>query len=135
MQNKPLASANRNWGHAQILNSDGNPYRPNVPPQPPSNTGGGGGASGGDPMIDIAGLKKNVGFLNWVAGIATVAIVALYFILTAQIDNRFDKVDDPLDQIGRDVAAQTATLSEIDRRLGRLEDRNESKPQGSNREE
>lgn len=84
-------------------------------------------------MIDIAGLKKNVGFLNWVASIAPVAIVALYFILTTQIDSRFDKVDIPLNQIGREVSAQTATLDAIDRRLGRVEDTNEPKSETSDR--
>lgn len=86
-------------------------------------------------MSEIAGLKKNVGFLNWVAAIATVAFVTLYFILTAQIDTRFDKVDEPLDEIRSAVAAQTATLTEIDRRLGRLEDRNDAATQGRSQAE
>lgn len=55
-------------------------------------------------MIEIAGLKKNVGFLNWVAGLAALAMVALYFILTAQIDSRFDKVDTKVGEVSRSVS-------------------------------
>lgn len=53
--------------------------------------------------MDIAGLKKNVGFLNWAVGIIFLsglsALVALYFLLASRIDDRYEKTGDKLDQI------------------------------------
>lgn len=83
-------------------------------------------------MIDIAGLKKNVALLNWAAAAVVSALVGLFFITTNQIDARFDKVDEPLDEISAGVAAQTATLNGMDRRLTRLEDSSEPVAKASN---
>ena len=117
MENKPLASANQNWGHAQLLNSDGNPWRPTNSLQPPANTGGGGGASGADPMTDIAGLKKNVGFLNWAVGILFLsglgAILASYLLLAERIDSRYDRVGDKIDNVSTQIADLRVAVTEV----------------------
>ena len=83
--------------------------------------------------MDIAGLQKNVGFLNWVAAAAAVALVALYFILSTQIETRFDKLDVPVREIQASVAGQSATLNAIDARLARSEDKLDAKPETSPR--
>jgi hypothetical protein len=58
-------------------------------------------------MIDIAGLKKNVGFLNWAVGIiflsGLTAIIVSFLTLNDKIDNRFDRADDRGQQIEQKV--------------------------------
>ena len=64
---------------------------------------GGGGGSGSSLVEDMAGLKKNVGFLNWALGIMYVAglsaIISSYFLLDGRIDTRFDKADAKIERL------------------------------------
>ncbi|MEP7222426.1 MAG: hypothetical protein ABI673_07130 [Novosphingobium sp.] len=59
--------------------------------------------------MTIAEIKKNVNFLNWVAGGAAGAIIALYFTLSSQISG-----------VSRDVTDKSAHLSDqiADLRVG-----------------
>lgn len=112
-----------------VVGPDGSEYYKgggtNQPPPPGSDQGGGHGG-GGNPMTDIEGLKKNVGFLNWAIGVMFVAgiagFVGLYFLLSADIDG-----------LRRDVGAfQTESARQFERVLVRLPN---DQPQGGQREE
>lgn len=86
---------------------------------------GNSGGTGGEPMIDIAGLKQNVGFLNW-------AVATIFALGLAAIIGSYLLLNGELGQLDRTVAGQTATLSGMEKTLGRIEDRiNGDQPQGS----
>ena len=71
-------------------------------------------------MEDIAGLKKNVGFLNWIAAAGVGAIVALYFVLSGQIDSRFNKADEKISDLRVAIASQAGDVKLI---LDKVDDR------------
>ena len=83
-------------------------------------------------MIDIAGLKKNVGFLNWATGIIFVsgltAIILSYLLLAGRIDDRYDKIGTKLDHVGDQITDLRVSVSEI----GKSDDKSSS---GSKREQ
>lgn len=122
MASNPNQAANQNWGQPPILNSAGNPMhlasiqnRPANPHQ--DNTVGGGG---GETVMDIAGLKKNVAFLNWVAAAGAAALIALYFILANQIDDgaresrvSLQRVSEQLSDVRVAVASQSADIKAV----------------------
>lgn len=137
MASNPLRAANSNdWPEPVIVDARGNPYVRGTVTNDRSNslgTGKGSGEGGaGGHEVSIAELKKNVGFLNWVAGSATVAIVALYFILSAQIGNSFTGANSRIDHLSEQVtdvrvsvAGQNADIKAI------LEKLNGGKPERS----
>lgn len=91
-----------------------------------------GGNGGGDVVIDVAGLKKNVSFLNWVAAAGVVALISLYFILSGQVDARFDKADERVQKLSEQVsdvrvliAGQSADTKAI---LEKLDAKSQSTP-------
>jgi hypothetical protein len=90
--------------YLRLVDSSGNPMRSGAGAAPPSYGAGGGGQ---DAIIDIAGLKKNVGFLNWAVGIIFLsglsAIIVSFLTLNDKIDNRFDRADDRSRQIEQKV--------------------------------
>jgi hypothetical protein len=107
MANNPLRAANSNDWRPAIVDAQGNPYvgvRSAVS-NDLSNTIGSG--DGNPPImehaVDIAGLKKNVGFLNWAVAITFLsgltALVFIYFNLSGLIDNRYERLDGKLDHI------------------------------------
>lgn len=117
MGSNPLQTANSAWGTATLINASGNPLRPPTPPQPPANTGGPHGPSGGgEPMIEIAGLKKNVGFLNWATGLiflsGLTAIVASYLMLAAKIEDRYDRIGDKIEGVSQQIGDLRVQLTE-----------------------
>lgn len=84
---------------------------------PGNHSGGGTGSSGGGHAVDIAGLQKNVGFLNWAAGIVFViglsAIVGSYLMLANRIDDRYDKIGDKLDRVTEQISNVRVSISEV----------------------
>lgn len=78
-------------------------------------------------------LGARVRMLEIGGGILFAALLAITVLLLERIDSRFDRVDEPLDQLQASIAAQTATLEEIDRRLTGLENRNGDQPSGSDK--
>lgn len=76
-------------------------------------------------MSEIAGLKKNVGFLNWALGTMFVlglgAIGGTYVSLSGQVS-----------EVDKSVAGQSAAIAGVARTVERIEDRiNGSQSQGS----
>ena len=83
-----------------------------------------GGDSGGGHLADIAGLQKNVGFLNWAVGIVFLsglgALIALYLILNSSIaenakDGRegLEHVSDKISDVRVAVAGQSADIKAV----------------------
>lgn len=68
-------------------------------------------------MIDIAGLKKNVGFLNWavgtIFGLGLAAIVISYLMLADRIDDRYDRISDKLDNVSGQIGDLRVTVTEV----------------------
>ena len=68
-------------------------------------------------MIDIAGLKKNVGFLNWALGttflLGLAAIITSYVMLSGQIGDRYDRVGDKLDGIATQISDLRVDITEV----------------------
>lgn len=117
MPSSPLQTANNTWGSATLINASGNPLRPPTPPHPPANTGGPSGPSGGhEPMIEIAGLKKNVGFLNWATGLiflsGLAAILASYLMLAQKIEDRYDRIGDKIEGVSQQIGDMRVQLTE-----------------------
>lgn len=95
------------------------------------NGGDGNGTSGGDEVIRKITVEQNVRGLNWVVGTLMVAFASAFLFFLLRIDDRFDRVDEPMRQVQMTVAGQTevlksqgeairdmnGTLREIDRRL------------------
>lgn len=79
-----------------------------------TNSGDGGG--GGDPMIDIAGLKQNVGFLNW-------AVAAIFSLGLASIVGSYVLLDGEMHDVNEQVAGQVKTLEAIEKSVIRIEDK------------
>ena len=77
-------------------------------------------------MIDIAGLKKNVGFLNWAMGIIFVsgltAIILSYLLLAGRIDDRYDKIGTKLDHVTDQISDLRVSVSSI----GKTDDKSPS---------
>ena len=77
-----------------------------------------GGGGGGDTLVaDVAGLKQNVGFLNWAAGLLFVAGVSGFLILQGQLDAKITPINDKLTEIRVQNAAQAEKLSQVLQRL------------------
>lgn len=70
---------------------------------PPADGGGVEPPSGTNPVNDVTGLKINVRILNGAATLAASAIIGLYFLLSSQIDNRFDKAEDKIGRVSEQV--------------------------------
>lgn len=73
-------------------------------------------------------LELNVKILNGAAAALALALLSLCAFFIIRIDDRFDRVDEPVRQVQMTVAAQTETLKTIDRRLERMEEKRESAP-------
>jgi len=117
-----LERANQNWGgQAAILDENGNPIR-SQSMEPNSNPyGNGGGVPPSDnPMIAIAGLKKNVGFLNWAAGLLLVAGGTGFLILQDKIQDRFDKSDERITAVSEQVTELRINATKQDAKLDRI---------------
>jgi hypothetical protein len=115
-----IERANQNWGmQTPLLDHAGNP----LPPSSSRNQGAanasfgggsggyGGGPTGGsnsgdNPMSEIAGLKKNVGFLNW----AIAFMFAGAFILAWVVDQRAEGRDDKSGQKVEKIADKVEDL-------------------------
>lgn len=107
-------AANEQWGGGGIVHSNGQPMRAPAAPIQAANTGAsGGGPSGGDAMSEIAALKKNVNFLNWVAGAGVAALGTLYLLLSGQINDRYDRTADKLDVISNQISDVRVEVSEV----------------------
>lgn len=78
------------------------------------------GGGGGDMTRRIT-LEQNVKGLNIWAAILTAAFGAAFIFFLLRIDERFDRVDEPLDELQATVAGQAATLSAIEKSLERIE--------------
>lgn len=113
MESNAVQNANKAWGQAQLIDSKGNPLPRSDGQNPPLNKGGGGGFSGGEIVTDIAGLKKNVGFLNWIAAAGVAALIALYLLLSSQIGDRYDRTSDKLDEISSQISDMRVEISEV----------------------
>lgn len=110
-------AANENWA-SPIYDHRGAPMQQAPSPQPPSNLGGAGPPPpGSDAMIDIAGLKKNVGFLNWAAGIiflsGLAAIVASYLMIAGKIEDRYDRIGDKIENVSSQITDLRVQMIEV----------------------
>lgn len=106
---------------AQILGMDGNPFPTNrgaASTQPNPNYGG--GAGGGDEVKRVT-LEQNVKGLNIAVGLLIAAFGAAFLFFLTRIDDRFDRVDEPLRTVQMSIAGQTETLKAIDARMGSIE--------------
>lgn len=113
---------------AQILGMDGNPYRPSQKPeQAQPNPNYSGGAGGGDDMTKRITLEQNVKGLNIAVGLLIAAFGAAFLFFLSRIDDRFDRVDEPLRAVQMSIAGQTEALKAIDTRMAAIE-RNMEKP-------
>jgi len=112
MTSSPTPGANTNWAQSAILyNADGNPIPLQSVYQHPSNVPGISTAPPAPPTppimsadLEIAGIKKNLGFLNWIAAAGVAALIGLYFILSGQIDSRFDKAGSKIEHVSDQVS-------------------------------
>lgn len=121
MANKLARAANSNdLQLPNLLYARANPNVSGVPSNTLSNpmdTGTGSGGEGGGYAVDIATLKEKVsGHRNWLALLTTLFGIAFIFFLD-RLDDRFDKVDQPLRAVQQSVAVQGATVSEINGKL------------------
>ena len=122
--NTPLETANQAWGTAQLVNSSGNPISSqailatDAMPNPGYSGGSGGGT---DAMIDIAGLKKNVGFLNWATGALFVGGLSAFLILDGRISDKILTVARDVTEIKVEQARQAATLVAINGTLEKID--------------
>lgn len=96
-----------------------------------SASSGGSGGGGGSAVTDIARLQERVqGAFTWL-GLLSLAFAGAFIYLLTVIDNRFDRVDDPLRGVEKSLSEQTATLRDIDRRISELEKTDDPEPTGS----
>jgi hypothetical protein len=118
--------------HTGIVAADGSAYY-KVPPdhKTPAASGGDGGGLDATMTTRLDRLEQHRDWLWKVLGLTIAAMGAAFLFLLTQIDSRFDRVDEPLDEIRSAVAAQGAASEEIARRLTRMEDRNEPNTQAS----
>ncbi len=67
-------------------------------------------------MSDIAGLKKNVGFLNWAVGLMFLAglgsILASFLVLDDRINDRFERADDRAGRIEGQIGDLRVTAAQ-----------------------
>lgn len=103
-----------------IYAQDGTEYHRGAPPP---------GGGGGD--VSRVTLEQNVKGLNWVVGLMLAAFAGAFLFFLLRIDDRFDRVDEPMREVQVTVAAQAealrsqsatlsdmnGTLREIDRQL------------------
>lgn len=67
-------------------------------------------------MIEIAGLKKNVGFLNWATGLIFLsglgAILGSYLMLAGKIEDRYDRIGDKIEGVSQQLGDMRVQLTE-----------------------
>ena len=68
-------------------------------------------------MVEIAGLKKNVGFLNWALGATFLGAIAGFLILDDRINSRISPVAADVVLIKIEGARQGVVLDEISKRI------------------
>jgi hypothetical protein len=102
--------------------------------------GGTDGSSGGGPgdgeMRSRVTLEQNVKGLNWVVSILIAAFAGAFLFFLLRIDDRFDRVDEPVRQVQQSLAAQSEALRAINDRIGDLRSEiqpNANQPEGSSR--
>lgn len=115
-------------GHAGFETPDGSRWVKVTPGQePPKAAGGGGGEAKGPNMSTrLDRLEQHRTWIWVVIGLAFTALGASFLFLLSQIDSRFDRVDEPLDELRGVVSGQSATLDAIDKNLVRIETRMEA---------
>ena len=102
---------------------DGTQYYKGPPKQPPTGNEGDGGD--GSMRFTLPDLRWNVAILNSLALLFTATLVGMFLWLVDRIDDKFDDVMKPMQEVQKDVAAQGATLVAIDDKLDRLMDKQE----------
>lgn len=116
-----MSEAGQRWGGSpHLVDTSGQPLRGEYSSPP---TGGG----VGDHLIDIAGLKQNVRFLNWAVGtmflLGLGAIIGSYLLLAQSIEDLGKDLDRSILQLSTESASQGATLSNLEDSLARIEGR------------
>lgn len=75
-----------------------------------------GDGDGSSTVSDIAGLKKNVGFLNWAVGLMFLAglgsILASFLVLDDRINDRFERADDRAGRIEGQIGDLRVTAAQ-----------------------
>jgi hypothetical protein len=95
-------------------------------PIAPPPSGGGSSPHSGGQEVTVAKLQEHIrGAFVWL-GMLTVAFGIAFLYTIGKVDDRFDKLDQPVREIQSVLAGQTATLKAIDDRLLRTESKMDS---------
>lgn len=86
------------------------------PPKPSS----GGGRGGGTQAVRLATLEHSVDRAWKALGLLAVAFGAAFLFFLVRIDDRFDRVDEPLRTLSTNVAVQTETLNSVNDKISDL---------------
>ena len=122
---QPTASAQ---GYSGLVNADGRPLGPIG--GSPTNDNFFGGDDGGGPMkFTASDLRKNVAQLNGLALIFTTELLGGFAWMIVRIDDRFDRVQEPLQSVAQSVAAQGVTIAAINDQIDRISDKVDNAPQ------
>ena len=112
----------RNDSYLKGRQIEGGPPPPGGnPPPPPTSGGGEPPLQSGGHEVTIATLQQKVnGAFLWLS-LLTVAFGVAFLYTMGKVDDRFDKLDQPIREIQASISGQTATLKAIDDRLSRTE--------------
>jgi hypothetical protein len=76
-----------------------------------------GGRGGGGQAVTIAKLEQSVGWAWKAIGLLAVAFGGAFLFFLLRIDDRFDRVDQPLRDLTTNVAVQTETIKSVNDKL------------------
>lgn len=128
MASKPTPPSNPGYRPTGVVDMDGNPYEVRTGgaqqnANPAHSDGGGGGAM----KLTLPDLRWNVALLNGASVLFVGALIGMFLWMVDRIDDKFEAVMIPLQNVQQSTAAQGATISAIDDKIDRLLDEQENK--------